>query len=351
MKDILKHKNTDILIVDDTPANLQLLNSMLKKEGYKVRLLPSGKMALDAINEEPPVLILLDINMPEMNGFEVCEKIKSSPATKDIPIIFLTAMTELEDVIKGFRLGAVDYITKPFNQDELLARINTHMQLTHAKYEILDLNEKLFEANQELKEWNDNLEEKIDKKTMEIYEMNKVLARKNEALGSRDRILKFLLDFHPIEDSMLYILKEILELTKIERIIVYVKTDTKEFKPLFGLSMQNKNKLLKENDLSKFHDLPSLSKAQLKKFLSSKDKVIDSINDFSVMLPLIKENTQIGYILFDNTQKQQTVSDECIEYAPDLSNMISLVVNDYLVRGSYDDLENKLENVLSDIQK
>ena len=85
MADILKHKNTDILIVDDTPANLQLLNSLLKKEGYKVRLLPSGKMALDAINEEPPVLILLDINMPEMNGFEVCEKIKSSPETKDIP--------------------------------------------------------------------------------------------------------------------------------------------------------------------------------------------------------------------------------------------------------------------------
>ncbi len=126
MRDILKHKNADILIVDDTPANLQLLNKMLKNEGYKVRLLPSGKMALDAVKEEPPVLILLDINMPGMNGFEVCEKIKSFPETKDIPIIFLTAMTELEDVIKGFKLGAVDYITKPFNQEELLVRINTH---------------------------------------------------------------------------------------------------------------------------------------------------------------------------------------------------------------------------------
>ena len=351
MADILKHKNTDILIVDDTPANLQLLNSVLKKEGYKVRLLPSGKMALDAINEEPPVLILLDINMPEMNGFEVCEKIKSSPATKDIPIIFLTAMTELEDVIKGFQLGAVDYITKPFNQEELLARIKTHMQLTHAKYEILELNEKLLEANQELKEWNDNLEEKVDKKTMEIYEMNKVLTCKNDALGSKDRILKFLLDFHPIDDSMLFILQEILNLTKTERILVYIVTDTKDFKPLFGLSIQDKNNLLKEKELSKFHDLPSLSKAQLKKFLSSKETMIDSINDFSVMIPLIKDNIQIGYILYDNTQKQQEVSEDCIENASDLSKMISLVVNDYLVRGSYDDLENKLENVLSDIQK
>ncbi len=225
------------------------------------------------------------------------------------------------------------------------------MELTLAQYEIRDLNKQLLKANEELNEWNDRLEEKIDKKTMEIYEMNKVLTRKNEALGSRDRVLEYLLDFHPINDSMLYILQEFFKLTDIERIIVYVITDAKDFKPLFGMSMENKKKLLTKKELSKFLDLPGLSKAQLKKFLSSKELVIDSINDFSVMVPLIKENIQIGYILFGNTQKQQNISEECIEFALDMSNMFSLVVNDFLVRGSYDDLENKLEDVLSDIEK
>src|ERR1700686_931731 len=103
-----------ILVVDDAPANLQVLAGMLKDRGYKARPVPSGKLALLAARKDPPDLILLDINMPEMNGYEVCEHLKADDRLKGIPIIFISALTEQMDKVKAFAIGGVDYITKPF---------------------------------------------------------------------------------------------------------------------------------------------------------------------------------------------------------------------------------------------
>src|SRR4028118_353821 len=103
-----------ILIVDDTPANLQLLAQMLSEQGYKVRMAQDGTMALMSIQSSPPDLILLDIMMPQLNGYEVCSKLKASTQTKDIPIIFISALNEVFDKVKAFEVGGVDYITKPF---------------------------------------------------------------------------------------------------------------------------------------------------------------------------------------------------------------------------------------------
>jgi PleD family two-component response regulator len=119
----------EILIVDDTPENLQLLSVMLVSRGHKVRLSPNGKLALLNTQNSPPDLILLDINMPDMNGFEVCERLKSDPHTRDIPIIFISALDRAADKVEAFRLGGVDYITKPFNVREVLARVTTHLKL------------------------------------------------------------------------------------------------------------------------------------------------------------------------------------------------------------------------------
>jgi class 3 adenylate cyclase len=118
-----------ILVVDDTPANLQALSATLKEKGYQVSVATNGKQALEAVGRVRPDLILLDVMMPEMDGFEACRRLKSSEATSDIPIIFLTARTETEDIVKGFELGAVDYVPKPFNAHELLARVNTHLTM------------------------------------------------------------------------------------------------------------------------------------------------------------------------------------------------------------------------------
>lgn len=125
----------DILVVDDTPANLKLLAAMLQEAGYRVRPVPSGRLALQAIENEPPELILLDINMPEMNGYAVCETLKASPETAAIPIIFISALTETIDKVIAFEVGGVDYVTKPFQREEVLARVHAHLRLARLQRE------------------------------------------------------------------------------------------------------------------------------------------------------------------------------------------------------------------------
>jgi DNA-binding response OmpR family regulator len=118
-----------ILVVDDNKENLKVLNDFLKDMNYRIALALDGASALQIVGENKIDLILLDIMMPGMDGFEVCKILKESPKTKDIPVIFLTARTETGDIVNGFRIGGVDYITKPFNKEELYARVNSHMQL------------------------------------------------------------------------------------------------------------------------------------------------------------------------------------------------------------------------------
>src|SRR3954465_14395356 len=119
----------DILIVDDTPANLQLLGGMLRERGHKVRPVPDGKMALQVAHTAPPDLILLDINMPGMNGYEVCAQLKRADRTRDIPVIFISALTETLDKVMAFAVGGVDYVTKPFQFEEVDARVACHLSL------------------------------------------------------------------------------------------------------------------------------------------------------------------------------------------------------------------------------
>ncbi|MBN1759353.1 MAG: response regulator [Chitinispirillaceae bacterium] len=128
-----------ILMVDDNPENLRLLGAILEQQGYSTAFAISGNEALHFINNELPDLILLDIMMPGEDGYAVCTRLKEMSATKMLPIIFLTARTETVDIVKGFTVGGVDYITKPFNQAELLARVKTHLDLKRAREEIKTL--------------------------------------------------------------------------------------------------------------------------------------------------------------------------------------------------------------------
>ena len=151
--DMNEGKPPFIIIVDDIVKNLQVLGTMLEEENFDVAVAQDGFEALDIIEADPPDLILLDIMMPEINGYEVCEKLKQNEKTKDIPVIFLTAKNESEDVVAGFKIGGVDYVTKPFNKDELLVRIKTHLELKYSKDIILRQNAKLRELNDEKNEF------------------------------------------------------------------------------------------------------------------------------------------------------------------------------------------------------
>ena len=131
-----------IMAVDDNPANLKLLEDMLRQHGYEVQSFPRGRLALAAAEEEPPELILLDINMPEMNGYEVCEQLKQNADLAGVPVIFLSALNAIEDKVKGFQSGGVDYISKPFQLEEVQARVRTHIKLRRAQEAEHDLLEK-----------------------------------------------------------------------------------------------------------------------------------------------------------------------------------------------------------------
>jgi len=129
-----------ILIVDDNLKNLQLTAKLLKDEGYLISLSQSGQAALIQLDQQKPDLILLDIMMPEMDGLEVCTRIKQDDNLKEIPVIFLTAKNETEDLLEGFNVGGIDYITKPFKREELLIRVKNHLELAGSRKKIIEMN-------------------------------------------------------------------------------------------------------------------------------------------------------------------------------------------------------------------
>jgi len=143
-----KSKKDIILVVDDQPNNLKVISSVLG-ESYSLSFANNGVNALKILDGLTPDLVLLDVMMPEMDGYEVCQHIKSNEKTKDIPVIFLTAKTDIEDIIKAFNAGAVDYITKPFNIMELKVRVSNHINLKHAHSELEEANKKLIKLNHE----------------------------------------------------------------------------------------------------------------------------------------------------------------------------------------------------------
>jgi adenylate cyclase len=137
-----------ILVVDDTPANIQALSAILKEKGYQISVATNGKQALGAVERVRPDLILLDVMMPEMDGFETCRQLKAAEQWRQIPVIFLTAKTDTADIVQGFELGAVDYVAKPFNAHELLARVNTHLTVDELRRSLAAKNVELARAHE-----------------------------------------------------------------------------------------------------------------------------------------------------------------------------------------------------------
>jgi signal transduction histidine kinase len=150
-----------ILIVDDNSTNLSVLSQSLKQVKLKVRVAMDGVSAINIAAQQTPELILLDVQMPGIDGFETCARLKANPSTQAVPVIFMTAVADTDSKVKGLSLGAVDYITKPFEEQEVIARVNVHLQLRQ-------LTKALEEKNAQLQQWKDSLEERVAERTAEL---------------------------------------------------------------------------------------------------------------------------------------------------------------------------------------
>lgn len=160
---IMINKPFSVLIVDDNKQNLMVLADILENCNYDIGFAMNGKQALDYVYNEKPDLIMLDVMMPEMDGYETCTILKSNPEFKDVPIIFLTAKVEIKDIIKGFEVGGVDYISKPYNSLELKSRVKTHLELKRVSNEEQELIEALKEANKKIENQNNELNKLLKK--------------------------------------------------------------------------------------------------------------------------------------------------------------------------------------------
>ena len=182
-----KHK-TLILAVDDKPQNLQFLGKLLSDNGYEVGIAQSGQQALNFVRKNEPDLILLDIMMPEMDGYDVCKSLKSDFGTRHIPIIFITAKTDTDDIVRGFEVGGVDYVTKPFSVKELTARVKAQLRrsdkLKHDE-DIIVVNSMTIDKKQHSVYIND---QQIIL-TLKEYEVLKLLAENKGKVYTRDQLL------------------------------------------------------------------------------------------------------------------------------------------------------------------
>ncbi len=171
----MNEKKFKILAVDDNIKNIQVVGSILKESNYLVGFAFDGKQALQLLDNSPDYdLVLLDVNMPGLNGYETCKKIRENSALKDIPVIFLTALSDTKDLINGFDAGGQDYITKPFNSQELLVRVQTHLELKYNK--------------EQLKKANILLEQKVAERTEQLLKANEELRKANKELESLDGV-------------------------------------------------------------------------------------------------------------------------------------------------------------------
>ncbi len=170
-------EQSTIMIVDDTPANLRLLQEMLRSQGYRVPAFPRGRMALKSAANSPPDLILLDIRMPEMDGFEVCRRLKADDALRAIPVLFISALNDAADKMKAFEVGGVDYVTKPFQAEEVLARVATHLHLHHLQRELARQNQWLEHLVQE------KVQEISDSQLATIHALSKLVESRDDDTG------------------------------------------------------------------------------------------------------------------------------------------------------------------------
>lgn len=231
-----ENENLTILLVDDNIDNIQLAKTLLRKQDFIIKSFTSGKMAIEETSSIMPDLILLDIMMPEVDGFEVCKALKKNDITKDIPIVFLSARNDVETIVEGFNIGGADYVTKPFKQQELIARINTQLSIKTQQKTIINQNQKLYRLNQEkdmlmqitahdlrnpisgISGLLDFIQDNYGK--ISLDDIKEIIDTAKFGLNSAMNIIGDLMDIYAIENNRLKFNNEVFELNSVLKKII-----------------------------------------------------------------------------------------------------------------------------------
>ncbi len=298
-------ENSKLLIVDDIIDNIRIIASLLKSKGILVTPATSGEQALGLSVAKKPDLILLDVQMPEMDGFEVCKKLKENPLTKNIPVIFLTARTETEDIMKGFNLGAIDYITKPINSDEVMARIKTHLELKKSKDIINEQNINLSELNATKDKFFSIIAHDLKNPISNFRDLTKVLVENFGSLSDSDKV-EYLTMMNKSSERLFSLLENLLEWSRSQRGLI-------QFSPI-----QLDLNYIIDNIISLMTPLAQKKEISLVKNINSNINIVADVN----MLNTVIRNIVSNSIKFTETNGNITVG------AKNFDNYIEVFIED-----------------------
>ena len=296
MADKSSSERNIIMIIDDNQVNLDVLFNFLKGRGFKVLVATDGETALEQMNYILPDLILLDIMMPGIDGFTTCRHLKSQAKTRDIPVIFMTALSETEHKVQGFQIGAVDYITKPFQKDEVLSRVQTHLMLRN-------LQRKLQSKNAELLQLNQNLERLVEEKTKLLLNQEKsaIIGRLTQGILHN---LKNPLQVILTSGSLIQIQGEKLQDKFVVHHSLYIEKSVKKINQILNtLMIKSRRDQLEEIKLTDVNELVKNELELLAANMKLRNQVTQQVN-FDLELPLVplisSHVSQVFHNLIDN---------------------------------------------------
>jgi DNA-binding response OmpR family regulator len=305
-----------ILVTDDVPANLDVLVQTLDSEAYDVLVATHGLACLEVARQSLPDLILLDVMMPGIDGFETCRRLKADKAVAGIPVIFLSARDDVEGIVEGFDAGGVDYITKPFESREALARIRTHLERARLARDLAEL--------------NTNLEQKVHERTHELQV-------KVRELEGKDRIAEHLLTFNSLEETLAVVLEVMTSIVPLDQAAVYLKSDG-AMKPAAAIGIA-----------SKTFD-PEVSDPAWEKALLVVEQEMDPLHvdgdSLRAVIPITRDGMLLGVIEAGNHNTRRAITDADLRTLGSFALQAAVAIRDAQMRLDPDEWRDELDEVL-----
>ena len=309
-----------ILIVDDVPANLDVLVQALGKGGYNILVASDGETALEVASDSQPDLILLDVMMPGIDGYETCRRLKEQPALAAVPVIFLTARDDLAGIVQGFEVGGLDYVTKPFKREEVLARIRTHLERTLLARRLAELNARL--------------EEKVAERTRQLQ-------LKVKELEGKDRIAQHLLTFHSLEETLVVVLEVVAQITGVTRAVVYLEEE-EGLRPAAAIRSAGGGTAFQQEELPP-HAAPAADFALVRKSLEPVR--VATSQPPRALVPILRQGALLGLIEVEESP-DRPLDEADLRTLASFALQAAVAISDAQVRQDPESWKDQLDEVL-----